>query len=182
MTELENITFVQYVELKDKSAYDYAATYSRVLNTPVDIFKVGMFNKLTFGQVKDLQTTFASGVDYKEMINFVCNLKKLKLKEVVLKPFFEICKFRSYVISEIEKIQRIEESLNYKVSAQDKTAGIEKLAKFGVGIQIDKLAMGKIWMYETVRKQDYEKAFFKLLMDKEINEYNAIRNKLNQKK
>lgn len=182
MNELSNITFKEYIELEDKFKYNYVATYSRVLNTANDLFNIGEFNKLTFGQVKDAQTNFQNGVDFKNMLNFVTELKGIKLKRLAKYKFFELCKFRRFIEEQIDHISRIEANLYYQVSALDESAGIDRLAKFGVGIQIDKLALGQVWMYDTVKALPYDIAFFKLLMDKEVADYDMNKNNMRKTK
>jgi hypothetical protein len=178
MIELEDISFRKYAELKDKSVYNYAAMYSRVLNTSKDIFDIGEFNKLTFGQVKDAQTAFANGVYWLKLLNFVSEIKSISVKKIAKYKFFELCKFRRYVEEQLDKIQRIESKMYYEVTGIDKAAGIDKLTQFGVVIQIDKLAGGDVMKWELVKQLPYAIGFMKLYMDKTVDEVNMEKNRI----
>lgn len=175
--EIENITFIEYVNLKDKSLYNYASNFSRKLNQPKDLFNVGKFSKLTFGQVKDAQYSFNSGVHFENLIKFTCYLKKIKEIDFCKKRFFDICKYRRFIELELDNIYKAEKELYYESSAKDESAGIDKLSKFGVIIQIDQLANGDVTKYEQVKKQPYALCFNKLLMNKEIELYKFNKHK-----
>lgn len=180
MKQLENITFKEFTELDDytQNLYNYTARYSRKLNQPLDLFGIGDFTKLTFGQIKDLQYTFEKGIYYQDLFNFVIEVKGIKLDKIVNKTFFHICKFRRFVEMELDKIQQLESNLNFEASTIDRNAGIEELNQFGVMLQIDKLAGGDITKYDNIRALPYDICFAKLLMDKKTDEYKANINKI----
>jgi hypothetical protein len=182
MIEIADITFTKYIELEDKHAYNYVSNYSPKLNTAKDLFNIGPFNELTFGQVKDAQTIFKNGIGWKELINFVSDMTGKKQEKIAGYKFFELCKVRRYVEEQLARIYRIESSLYYEVSTIDKAAGIDNLAKFGVMIQIDNLAGGDPLKYDPVRALPYEVGFMKLLMDKERAEYDVAKNRLTKPK
>ena len=169
--ELEDITFLEYMNLKQKEEayiYNYAMVYSRVLNTAEDIFNIGKFENLTFGQVKDAQYTFSKVFSWQNLFKFV----------IVNRKFFEICKFRRYVEEELHELAQKEQVLSYEPDKLDENAGIDRLSKFGVMIQIDRLAGGDLLKYNEVRNMPYGIAFTKLYMDKEVDDFNLRKNKL----
>ena len=176
--ELENITFIQYLNLKDKSIYDYVSNYSRVLNKPEDIFKIGDFTKLTFGQVKDAQFTFKNGVYWHDLINFVSYIKNISHQKISNNKFFTLCKVRRFIEEQLNEIYKLELNIYHDVSNLDESAGIDSLNKYGVLIQIDKLAGGDILKYDAIKNLPYNLCFTKLMMDKDIELYNIQKNKL----
>ena len=180
--ELENITFLEYVNLKDKSLYNYASKFSRKLNTANDLFDIGPFTSLTFGQVKDAQHLFNDGVNWENLFKFVCQLKNTHKKHLAKNKFFELCMFRQYVAEQLNEIYNIELNLFHEVNHTDEAAGIDKLAKFGVMIQIDKLAGGDVLKYDAIKQMPYNLCFTKLLLDKETDLYNMRKNKINLEK
>ena len=178
MTEIDNISFKQYLELEDKYTYNYVATYSPVLNTAKDVFKIGPFNELTFGQVKDAQYKFEKGVGFENMLNFVAELLKVNIKTLAKNKFFDICKARRFIEVQLDRISKLEAQLYCQVTPIDEAAGIDKLAKFGRMIQIDALAGGDPLKYDAVENLPYEIGFAKLLLDKEREEYQVEKNRL----
>lgn len=173
----KDITFKEYLDLDDKSVYNYAANYSRVFNIEKDIFAFGEFEKLPFITVKDLQYKFGNNINWLEFINFVSEDKQKSIKVLADKTFLQWCNFRAYVEQSLLRIARYEAQLVYEATAEDEEAGIDNLSVFGVLIQIDKLAGGDITKYEIIKQMPYEDCFTKLLMDMRIEEYNAELNR-----
>ena len=178
--EIENITFLEYTNLKDKSLYDYAAQFSRKLNTAKDLFDIGDFTKLTFGQVKDAQYLFSSGVSFEKMFKFVSQVTKDPYNKIAKQRFFDLCMCRRFVEEQLQEIHKLELNIYHETDARDESAGIDRLAKFGVLIQIDSLAGGDVLKYDLIKELPYNLCFTKLLMQKEIDLFNL--NKSRQKK
>ncbi len=182
--KLPDITWSEYWDLANKNKatkFNYAAIFSPYLNTPLDLFKIGEFNKLTFGEVKDLQHTFQNGVGLIEMINFVNVFKNIEIKHIAKNKFFDICRARRYFEEQIYKIYKLEKNLSYDVTAQDESAGINSLDKFGVLIQIDSLAGGDPLKYEPVKKLPYDICFAKMLMEKTKDQVRINKERLNKR-
>lgn len=177
--EIYNITFRQYIELEDKSLYNYALKYSRKLNEPLDLFEIGEFTKLKFGQVKDLQHNFSNGINWENLITFVTDLKKISPEKIAGHKFFDMCKFFRYISEQLSGLNDLEQNLYTRISSKDESAGIDNLSKFGVMIQIDRLAKGDLLKYDAIRDLPYSLCFTKMLMDKEINDFEIAKNKLN---
>jgi hypothetical protein len=177
MIEIENIKMLDFIQLEDKSAYNFAADYSNRLNAPLDLFEFGELTKMSFGDVKDMQYTFSNGINWIELINFVNNYKGIDKKELVQIRFFDWCKFRAFIKQGLEYIETLEENLMYETSGDDEAAGIDSLNKYGVFAQVDSLAGGNPLNYEAVKKLEYSVCFTKLLYDKEKQDYINERNK-----
>ena len=176
--EIEIISMLDYINLQDKSLYNYVSNYSSKLNEPKDVFKFDSLKNKTFGEVKDIQYFFQKGINWMDLINFVETYCEIDAKESVKTGFFEWCQFRRYIESELDGIYKIEMLLNYQSTGKDESAGIDKLAKYGVLIQIDQLALNDITKRKEVRAINYMEAFTKLLKDKEIDEYTQQLNKI----
>lgn len=178
MIELEDLTFKEYLEKEDKYPYHYANLFSNKLNEPVDVFGFGPIHLMTFGQVKDLQYLFRKGLTWELLIQSVEMIKGIDKKEIIENKYFDLCKFMAFIRAGLDSIIRLEEHLSHEATDKDVAAGIENLSKFGIALQIDKLAHGLIWEYETVRKQKYMLGYTKLLMEKERDLYNYNFNKI----
>jgi hypothetical protein len=161
----------------DPKEYNYASKYSPELNTPKDIFEFGEVTKMPFGTVKDMQYIFEMGVNWIELIKFVSEYKNITISRLSEETFFNWCKFRTYIENALNTIEKLEQSLMYETSGEDEQAGINDLAQYGVMIQIDELAKGDILKYDSIRAMPYDTCFVKLKMDKDIQEYNAQRNR-----
>jgi len=164
--KLESITIGEYCQLDEdeREVYDFAVKYS-VQSEPRDVLSFGDITKKTFGEVKDWQQRFSSQDAF---VKFLTHFEEKCLSLDV----FSFFAFYRYVQSEVERVSLIESQLlAHEPTAEEQAAGLERFAKLGVGIQIDNLAKGKVWMYETIRALPYEECLFKLVLDKTNNDF-----------
>jgi len=71
MIELKRINVRQYVELEDKSEYDFAMKYAFIFTEPTDEYKVGDVMELSFGFIKDFQYEMEKGLTYDKLFQFI---------------------------------------------------------------------------------------------------------------
>lgn len=163
--QLESINIGEYLHLDPdkKEAYDFAVKYSKQCE-PKDILNFGDIADKKFGEVKNFQT-MVSSKDF-----FVKFLTYFDTKVIYLNVF-DFFAFYNYFIKEVDRINLAESSLAHKPTHEEEIAGIERFEKFGVGIQVDNLAMGQVWMYDTINNLPYKDCFFKLSYDKTSNDY-----------
>jgi uncharacterized protein YaiE (UPF0345 family) len=181
MKRLEQIRYVDYYNLvsSDKaSEYTWQSKNNRHFTNPVETIGLGKFTKMTFGAVKDAQYTFSNGFHFMTVIEYIADFLEKDPKEIVTFDFKEICNIKAFIEKELEDIDKMEEQLRYAASVNDENAGMNDLSVFGVAIQIDALALGMVWEWDTVRAEPYMRCFTKLLMDKRIKEYEIASNKL----
>jgi hypothetical protein len=175
--ELENITLKEYFTHPERWLYNYVSKYSKKLNEPLDLFNIGSFDSLSFGAVKDAQHFFENGYNFIKLVEFVESVTNYKYKQLANFAFFDWCRVRRYIELQINAIIQAEAQLSYKYNEQDQNAGIENFIKFGVLIQIDKLAGGDILKYEAIRAQPYKVCFMKLLYDKQTEDFKENQHK-----
>jgi hypothetical protein len=177
---VKDITFTEYMNLKDKSEYDCYLEYLKA----EDIFCIGNFTDLSFGFVKDMQeyvncNELTWNVYFKELHN----LKNISAKKLGSMSFFKIYKSLLYIIEQISSINKLEsENLGHNPSSEEMQAGIEVFNKYKAFIQFDTLTRGDITKIEAIRKIEYNVCFTKLMYDADKNQFDInlfnIKNKL----
>lgn len=163
--KLKNITVLEFCLLDEaeRGTYEFAIKYSDITKAK-DIFKIGDLTKKTFGEVKDYQTIASS----KDAIIKFTEL----LPESLNMNIFDYISGLNYIFEEVDRVNKIEQKLlSHEPTIEEVSAGIDRFAQLGVGIQIDNLAHGKVWLYETIRNLKYEDCLFKLLLEKLNNDY-----------
>lgn len=182
MIELKNITLEQYAALEDKSEYDFMMKWAFMFNKPVDHFNIGVFDEHPFGLVKDIQQDMVEGIKWDKMLDYISQLSKKSIKELQKTSLLELCQVKNYVVSEIQRLVEIEgQVLVYESTEEEKRAGIETFAVFGVYSQLLSLAGGDPIKIPDARKMKYVDAFVYLVYEKTKNDFErnliAIRNK-----
>lgn len=183
MIELDNITLREYFELEDKTEYDFGIKYGFIFTQGKDFFNVGDFTNLTFKQVKDMQDYCQQGITWMQILDFVSEVKKIDVKEIARNKLVDICNFKSYIVSEIERINEIESiALGHTSSDDELEAGVKELSELGVFWQYDELTGGDITKKESVEKLPYSLCFLKLVANKRKSEFEnklfKIKNKI----
>jgi hypothetical protein len=181
--KVQNISFIEYYNLKDRSDYNYYLQYAEI--EPKDFFKVGELKHLTFGTVKDIQELYnSSGFimwnDYFKELEKLTGSKQDELSKI---PLFDLHRFRLYLYDQIDFINDLESTkLSHKPDADEQIAGIEEFGKYKSFVQFDNLAGGDILKYNKIREEPYMICFTKMLLDAERNEFQERLNKLKTKK
>ena len=175
--KVPNISFLEYVELDDKTDYNYYLFYGEF--KPLDIFKLGDFTDQDFGFVKDMQDYMNStGLSWQDFFKEMAIKTKKKETTIARMSLFKLQQGRVYIKEQIERINKLEnDNLSHTPSHKETSAGIDGFAKFRSFIQFDKLAGGDILKYDEVRKVPYGTCFTKLLLDAETNEFQIRVNK-----
>ena len=164
--KLNSINIGEYLHLseEEKEMYDFALKYSEQAEAR-DVLNFGDITEKNFGEVKDWQQRFTeSDVFVKFLTIYYPDSIKLNVFD-----FFAAYRF---IENEVIRISEKEaKRLKHEPSPEEEAAGLERFSQLGVGIQIDSLAMGQVWMYETIRSLPYKECFFKLVLDKINNDY-----------
>ena len=170
---IPNISFKEYVSLPDRAEYDYYLKYG--FFEPEDIFNIGKFLELTFGQVKDIQydAIQAGGITWENLVKVLEDTKELNPEELADRSVFELHKFRLYLADEINLINSMESDyLGHAASPEERQAGIEMFSSYGAFIQFDKLAGGDLLKLERVKELKYALCFTKLKLEADRSEFN----------
>lgn len=176
--EIKNITIAEYLTIEDRAIYDALFKYAE---DSKDIFSIGDFTLLTFGQIKELQYKYSKGVTIKDIIEFISLVKSIEFKVIGQTRILDFIKANNFIKKQIEFINSIEENaLVGSVSADEERADIVRFNKFGYLIQVDKLSGGDITKYETIKSITYMDCFTKLYLDKERIEFNKDLNRITQ--
>lgn len=168
--KLDNITFVDYVNLKDRSEYDYALRYG--IYESKDLFLIGEMVDCPFGFVKDMQDILNyEGLTWEKLIDEISTYKKINKADVANRPLFDLHKFRLYLKEQVEKINEIEQISGHAPEPDEESAGIEVFAKYRAFLQYDKLSNGDITKIEEIKKLPYSICFAKLMLDADKADY-----------
>lgn len=178
--KLKNITYNEYFELEDKKEYDFAIKYAKELNEPKDIFGIGDFTELTFKTVKDMQYYIENGLEWNHIFELIETTKGKTYKEIGVIYIKDLCMFKSYVVEEIYRINKIESiALAHQSTSEEENAGIDDLAELGSYLQFRSLANEDVLKIEAVGQLKYSACLLELVARKKIDEYQKafIRNK-----
>ena len=180
--ELLIITLKEYIELEDKSEYDFFMKYSIVLNTPVDHFGLkDMSETQTFGMIKDLQYDLSEGLNWYQIIDYLGKLTNQKnIQNITID---KICQQWKYITSEINRISEIEDiALAYYPTDEEKQAGIDKLSSLGIYLQIRNIAISLNMTIDQVKNIPYTEGFLELVTQKKLSDYENSLIKIRQRK
>lgn len=170
--KIVNITFKQYFNLEDRTAYDYALKYGKL--PPCDFLGLGSFLERPFGFVKDMQylATSSTGLTWSGFFEQLEKLLKISFDKLTDKSLFELYQTRLYCVEEIEKINKTEsESLGHSPTPEESAAGLERFAEYKAFIQYDALAAGDLTRFEEIEKLPYSLCFTKLKLEADRDQY-----------
>ena len=175
------IILKEYIELEDKSEYDFFMKYSIVLNTPVDHFRLkNMSETQTFGMIKDLQYDLSEGMNWYQIIDYLGKLTGQK--NIQNMTIDKICQQWKYIISEINRISEIESiALAYYPTNEEKQAGIDKLSALGSYLQFRNIAKEINLTIDQVKNIPYAEGFLELVTQKKLSDYDSSLIKIRQR-
>lgn len=178
-----NITFFTYAQLEDKTQFDFVIKFSKEFELKNDYFKIGDITELTFGQVKEIQHKYEKGLEYSGYIDFLKDVKNLKVEEIVNTRLLDFYQSLNYLNSEIERLNIIEaKTLSHEPSSLEIRAGIDKFNVFGNFNQIAFFCEKFNWSLEYVKGLKYSDAFAFLYRDKVSNDFQKNYTKLSASK
>ena len=184
--ELKNITLKEYVELDDKKEYEFALKYSKEFKKSNDYFKLGDFNELKFGFVKDAQYYLSNGMTYDRYASMISEQKNIKnIGNTHILDFFQSFNYFQEQIKQISDIEMVALASKNTSKEQEEmeAAGIEMFEVFGVYLQIRSIAIALNTTIEQVRNMKYSDAFVELAYQKTDFQFkknlNYIRSKNN---
>jgi hypothetical protein len=172
MIEINNITYIEYSELKDKNEYDYCIKFAYSFNKPVDILKIGDLTEQKFGIVKDMQYDFQNGITWEQLFDYIFQMKGSDIKSLAAMKLINLCQIKSYLKSEIERINDIESIvLTHDVDEDEIRAGIEELSQFGIYMQLRQIALTFHKSINEIKHWKYDECFTELVVQKKLSEY-----------
>lgn len=170
------VTLKQYSNLENKEEIDFAFRYSKIWNEPIDVFEVGSLNNQNFGFVKDIQYDLEKGFDLIKGIEYYI---RLGIKKIENKSMEEICQAFNFLISEIKRINEIEEMLLTGTVKNDLIeAGMDELNELGVYLQIRQLALTFHLTIEQVKQMKYDDCLLELVTQKRLSDFEDRVNEL----
>lgn len=173
MITIENITYKEYIELGDRSEYDFAIKYAHRFNIAVDEFKTGDCMLWEYGVVKDIQYNISiDELDLKNSLEFLSAITRIRLSILVNEKLDKLCRAVVYMRDSIIDLSEIESSkLSYKQSAIEINSGAERFNGLGIYLQLRELTGGDILKNDLIRAMKYEDCFLELYTRKELSEY-----------
>jgi len=106
MIALNSISVAQYLELDDKSEYDFAMKFAFRFKEPIDEYKIGDVMEQPFGWVKDFQYELEQELTFAKLIDFV--IETGKIKNIGKEPLDKFMRFSNYLITSIQQIIEVE--------------------------------------------------------------------------
>jgi len=109
-----NHSFNEYCNLSEleRSEFDAVISNSIQFNESVDVFKVGELSEHGFGIVKDIQYSInCNSLIWNEFFEYTSKLTKIAIDELKNKSMLELMQFRNYLVSEIIRINELENIL-----------------------------------------------------------------------
>jgi hypothetical protein len=178
MIELEKISVNQYLELEDRTEYDFAIKYASIFTNQKDEYGIGDVMELPFGFIKDFQYELQSGISFEKLFSFIQELVK---KKIGSEPLDKFVRFSNYLTESVRQIVEVEEkTLAYEPTDKENIAGINRFEGLGVYLQIRSLTGGDLTKYEHIRSMPYSVCFTEMYAAKQITEYERELMKLNR--
>lgn len=170
MIQLKKITLQEYIDLVDKSKYDFAMKYAFKFTEPVDEYSIGDFREKEFGFVKDWQYEFEHGLQMDKFLIMVIDLiPNIKLPN---EPLDKLCRFFNYIAKSIKDISDVEKvALSYDSTDAEISGGIDRFKDLGIYLQIRTIAITFGITIDQARKMKYNDAFVELYTQKQLTEY-----------
>ena len=172
MITIDDISFREYFEREDKYEYDFLARYGRAFTASEDTLGIGDVMQLSFGLVKDIQADLEEGIDWQSMTTYLSLASRIEIKLLTGRKFLEICKARSYLVTEIERLIELERrELSHAPTSEEINAGIEDLGYLSIYLQMRSIATTFSKSIEEIRAWTYEACFTELVASKRLYEY-----------
>lgn len=181
MIELAAISLRQYVELEDRSEYDFAMKYAFRFKEPIDEYKLGDMTEQTFGLVKDLQYDIETGMTFDKLLDYIKQLSKVN--DIGAEPIDKVMRFSNYLIESIKQIIEVEnQSLSYEPDMDEEEAGMDRFTGLGVYLQMRSIATTFHITPQKVREWKYADALTEMYTAKQLNDYERELMKIKQRK
>ena len=175
--EIQNISFITYSNLEDKSKYDYLLRYAKFEYE--NIFSLKPLADNTFGHVKNVQELLNyTGLTWEMFFQLISEEKGITIKAVAENSLFDLHRQRLWLKNEVEEINKLENSIGSGVTKLQEAAGIERFNKYRSFLVLDNLAGGDITKYEEIKGTPYWTCFVKLRLEAERNDYQEKYNEL----
>jgi len=176
-----DITFKEYVELKDRTTYDYYLRYADF--EPGDLFGLNDITEHTYGFVKDVQEllnyTALTWGNYTELLEEYNISTPINTGNLSL---FKLHCSKLWLKEQIEQLNELESiALGQASTAKEQAAGVDMFAEYRSFIQLDKLSDGDILKYDEIKKMPYLRCFTKLKLEADKQTFQINLNNLNKK-
>ena len=183
--KINNIIFKEYALLNDddKELYDYLIKFDANFTKPIDFFDIGKLKDFSFELIKDFQNDYNSGLNWSQLISYMAKFANVSNDKIVNTRIMYVCQFKSYIISEIELINKIELiELGHERTEVEAAAGIDMFNVFGFYSQFRELANNDITKITEIAKLKYSDCFIELLYRKRLNDFEREMNRINKNK
>lgn len=181
MIELSKISLRQYVELEDRTEYDFAMKYAFCFKEPIDEYKLGDLTELEFGTIKDLQYDIETGMTFDKLLNYIERLGKIK--NIGTEPLDKVMRFSNYILESIKQIIEVENQiLSHEPDIDEEEAGMDRFNGLGVYLQLRSIAITFHTTPNEVRKWKYADALTEMYTAKQLSDYERDLMKIKQRK
>ena len=133
----------------------------------------------TFAQVKMIQATYSEG-DVIGAIERVC-FHRFDYAEITSRDVTEFFAFWRAIHLQLEELKKIEENIGEYDYDMD-SAGVDKLAKYGMMLSVDGLAGGDMTKWKEIERMPYKDVIVKKMMDADLALFNQRLSKIKMRK
>lgn len=169
--EIKRIKVKEYLQLIDKSAYNFAINYAEEFHLNKDCLGIGDIGELTFELIKDFQSDLEDGsLTFEKQINY---LKRILSEAVINNSYLnDLCNTIIYLTSGIVKMLEIEsEVLGGEPSPEEEAAGLNRFELLGTYLQYRQLADNDITKIKEIKKMTYNECFLELYTRKQESDF-----------
>ena len=122
--------------------------------------------------IKQLQDILNQpSLSYNDMTEVILIASGLPVKEICVKPWYEVFRLYNFIITGVKQINEIEKQLEYEPDAREVNAGIEEYNQYSWFVTLDRLAGGDMLKYDAIGKLKYCDVFAKLKLNKTDAQY-----------
>jgi len=163
METFKKYTFREFLNLQGQEFQRYESTG---LLLKADSWGVSDIVNWDYITVKKIQSILSGSFSYEQLIYIIRELTGYRKSRILDTPWMNVFRFYRFVKDSIERVNEMEEKLQYDPDSMEEKAGINMFNQFGYFVTIDRLAGGDPLKYEDIGKMEYSVIFSKLLLNK----------------
>ncbi len=174
--EIERITLEQYLNLEEKSIYDFALKFVLKFNIPENVFNCNPISDMKFGFVKTMQAKILSEHTIYDEIEFVKECTDRNPLKMFLDDY---SRQLIYLVKELEGLSEREINLlTTEPTQKEINAGLHRFDGLGLYLQERELAGKDITKLDSIREMKYQDCFVELYTRKQERDFETAYSKL----
>jgi len=163
METFKRYTFREFLNLQGEKFQRYENTGLLLKHDSWGVSDILNWDYIT---VKEIQSIMFNSFSYEQLIDIIKRLTGYKKDKILETLWMDVFRFYRFIKDSIERVNELEEKLQYDPDSTEEKAGIDMFNQFGYFVTIDRLAGGDPLKYEEIGKMEYSVIFSKLLLTK----------------